>query len=124
MIFSLKKHVNKILPLWVIICSSIFLTSCVNTRNATYFNDLGNTKTPAQAIPETYIQKNDIISITVSSLNPEATEIYNTSNHTTSGQYDSKVNGYLVNSDGFIQFPVLGDIQVAGLTKDQLRNNI
>ena len=124
MIFSLKNYVNKFLPVSAIILSSIFLTSCVNTRNATYFNDLGNTKTPAQEIPETYIQKNDIISIIVSSLNPEATEIYNTSNHTTSGQYDNKVNGYLVNSDGFIQFPVLGDIKVVGLTKDQLKNKI
>lgn len=124
MIFSLKKHVNKILPLWVIIFSSIILTSCVNTRNATYFNDLGNTKTPAQAIPETYIQKNDIISITVSSLNPVATEIYNASNIATSDRYDIKVNGYLVNGDGFIQFPVLGDIQVVGLTKDQLRSKL
>ncbi len=124
MIFSLEKYVNKVLPLSVIISASIFLASCVNTRNATYFNDLGNTKTPAQSIPETYIQKNDIISIIVSSLNPEATQIYNTSNQTTSGQYDNKVNGYLVNSDGFIQFPVLGDIKVAGLTKEQLRNKL
>lgn len=124
MIFSLKKYVNKVLPISVIICLSLFLTSCVNTRNATYFNDLGNTKTLAQTIPDTYIQKNDIISIIVSSLNPEATEIYNASNHPTSSQYDNKVNGYLVNSDGFIQFPVLGDIKVVGLTKEQLRNKL
>ncbi|MDB5010552.1 MAG: sugar transporter, partial [Mucilaginibacter sp.] len=32
--------------------------------------------------------------------------------------------GYLVNNEGIIQFPVLGDIKVAGLTTNQLRLEI
>lgn len=108
----------------MIFCSSILMTSCVNTRNATYFNDLGNTTNTIPQIPESYIQNNDILSINVTSLNPEATEIYNTPN-VIKGPYGSdQVTGYLVNTDGFIQFPVLGNVKAAGLTKDQFKNKL
>ena len=122
MIFSLKKQINIVLS-FIFLTMMVSMTSCVNTRKATYFNDLGNTTFNAQSIPESFIQKNDIISITVSSLNPEATEIYNTPN-TSTGPNGNQLNGYLVNSDGYIQFPVLGDVKAAGLTKDQFKNKL
>lgn len=92
-------------------------SSCVNTRQAIYFNGLNdgtiNANTP---IPEPVIQLNDVLTITVSDLNPEAAQAYNAPNNSTTG--------YLVNANGTIQFPILGSLKAAGLTKDQLKDSI
>jgi polysaccharide export outer membrane protein len=113
-----------------IVCSLLLcaiglsFSSCVNTRKATYFNDLKDTTLRSQlVVPESVIQKNDIISISVSSLNPEASSIYNTPN-VTPGPNGVQFNGYLVNNDGNINYPVLGNIKAAGLSKEQLKNFI
>lgn len=105
--------------------------SCTNTKKATYFNGAqpGSivSNTP---IPESIIQKNDILNITVSSLNPEASAFFNTSSGgssaggTAPGAESSKSGGYLVSSDGYIQFPLLGNIKAEGLTKNQLKEKI
>ncbi|RYY63092.1 MAG: polysaccharide export protein [Chitinophagaceae bacterium] len=105
----------------VLICFS----SCVNTRNATYFNDLKDSRIATnQPIPELLLQKNDILSITVTSLNPEASIIFNMPPATVSGTEIASTNGYLINSDGNIEFPILGNVKAAGITKEQLKNNI
>lgn len=108
------------LPLLVV----ILLVSCVDTRKATYFNGVNtgtiNEKTP---VPESIIRPNDLLSITVSSLNAEATAVFNAPNNAIN-QPGGGASGYLVNADGTIQFPLLGNIQVAGLTKEQLKEKI
>ena len=63
------------------------------------------------------------MSITVTSLNATATEIFNTPN-TAGSQPGQGVAGYLVNFDGTIQFPMLGSIKAAGFTKEQLKENL
>ena len=106
----------------ILALASFLFTSCVSTREATYFNDVKDTDAIASTtIPESHIQKNDILSITVSSLNPQASAVFNAPVGP-SGQAD--VNGYLVNTDGNIQFPVLGNIKAAGLTKDALKTSL
>ena len=102
--------------------------SCVNTRKATYFNNIQNADLPEQDI-EPVIQKNDVLSIIVSSLNPEATAIFNTPNQSvissSSGTGTTSVTtGYLVDRDGRIVFPLLGYIQAGGLTQRQLTDEL
>jgi polysaccharide export outer membrane protein len=100
--------------------------SCVNTRKTTYFNDIQNGvyKTSYEA-PEPLIHKNDLLSIYVSSLNATESLIYNTpglSSITSASANGPAVQnvGYLVNTEGNIQFPVLGTIKVEGLTTNEL----
>jgi len=81
---------------------------------------------------EPVIQTNDLLNISVTSLNPEATMVFNTPNITmpvsstssgttfSAGYGTPQLMGYLVNSDGTIKFPVLGPVKAAGLTKRQL----
>jgi polysaccharide export outer membrane protein len=98
--------------------------SCVNTQKATYFNSLKDMKIDSGArVPEPVIQKNDILNIAVSSLNPDATAIFNMA-PTVNTNSGTQLNGYLVSDDGFIQFPVLGNIKAAGLTKNELKQFI
>lgn len=112
---------------------SIFLvmfSSCINTRKAKYFPDaLDGTIATNTPIPEAVIQQNDILSITISSPNEEASAILNTEpargteGIATSATLGSAA-GYLVGVDGTVQLPLLGPIKAAGLTKDELQKNI
>ncbi|MDT0677699.1 polysaccharide biosynthesis/export family protein [Autumnicola musiva] len=106
------------------------MASCVSSRNATYFNLNKDSvyKSEIENI-EPIIQKNDLLSISVSSLNPEASEMFNipnlsaTQTSTATGS-TAQASGYLVDQDGIIRFPFLGKIEAAGKTKKALREEI
>ncbi len=124
MLNSLRKHCFQLAGL----CVFLFLTACVDTRKAVYFNNITDQNIPAvNREMEPIIQKNDIISINVSSLNPDASVMFNAPktptslNASGSTMLSADVGGYLVNPDGTIQFPVLGNIKALGLTKSQLK---
>lgn len=121
-----KKYIYFLSFLFII----TYATSCVNTKKATYFNDLqdGNVIPSLNDTISTIIQKNDILSIVITSLNPEASAIFNASNASitnfTSAGSNQSTSGYLVNTEGSIQLPILGNIKVVGLTKKELKEQI
>ena len=105
------------------------LSSCSSTKQATYFSNASDTTILTRLDEaETLIQKNDMLSVYISSLNPEASAVFNapnsqaTTTSTTTGS--ASAGGYLVNTDGNIQIPILGNIKAAGLTKKQLKADI
>jgi polysaccharide export outer membrane protein len=105
------------------------LSSCADSKKFVYFEGIkdGTLKTAYPNV-ESVIQKNDLLSITVSSANAAASAIFNAPNESTptTSSATSYANtltvGYLVNSSGDIQFPVLGKVHAAGLNKTQLQN--
>ena len=123
---------SNIKRLFLFVLPAFFLTavSCVNTRKTTYFNDIQNGvyKTSYDAA-QPIIHKNDLLSIYVTSLNADASMIFNapsipsTTTSTANGSMSQNV-GYLVNEEGNIRFPVLGNMKVEGLTVKQLNDNI
>jgi polysaccharide biosynthesis/export protein len=104
--------------------------SCGDTRKAVYFANQGDSaQYPNLQPPLSVIQNNDLLSINVSGRNNESTDVFNYPNRVTTtvssasgGQL--QVSGYLVNTEGNIQFPVLGNMKVAGLTTLQLRDQL
>ena len=106
------------------------ISSCVNTKKIAYFNDVkDSTLIASKGGLEPIIQKKDILSISVSSLSPEATVLFNTPNlpmtpATQTTNTTPQTAGYLVSEDGTIKFPILGNIPAAGLTQKQLEKNI
>ncbi len=95
------------------------LISCGSNKQVAYFDNIQSGTIPAPTTNvDVPIQRNDILSISINSLNPEATAVFNTSNRPT------EALGYLVNEDGFIQFPIIGNIRAIGLTKKQLSDHI
>jgi len=104
--------------------------SCVDSKKSAYFTDQKTAVLPSSiVIPENVIQNNDLLSISVSSLNAEVSAIFNSPNNTPvniSSNYGSLGNsaGYLVNVEGNIYFPIVGAIKASGLTENQLRKNI
>jgi len=109
-----------------ILIAIIFGVSCTAAKKTAYFSTL-NTETilASNEAPKPVIQINDLLSITVSSLSPQASSEYNIPNSIgfTSLSYNSAVSpvsGYLVGPDGYIKFPRLGRVKAAGLTPDEL----
>lgn len=116
--------INKLLSLAFL----FLLASCTSTRNLVYFKDLEGTNNYTEEIRNKInprIQPDDQLSITVSSLNPESNVLFNsgvmpsTNGAATGGATARPNEGYLVDKEGFINFPVLGKVQLGGLTKEQ-----
>jgi len=105
------------------------LASCADTRKLAYFEGAPESGIKSNVTNvEPIIQKNDILSITVSSLNPEASTVFNAPNLSnpsggTMAGFNNVV-GYLVSPDGNIQFPVIGSVHAEGLTKSQLSHQL
>jgi len=114
----------------LLVLYSLIEISCVSTQRATYFNNAKDTTIyKAADLAEAFIQKKDILSISITSLNPEASSIFNTTNNfvisnTTASGTSAQSSGYLVDINGDIQLPILGNIKAAGVTKKQLKDNI
>src|SRR5690242_14585433 len=108
----------------------LIATSCTSTRKVAYFSDVQDSlRIISKAGLEPVIQKKDILSITVNSLSNEATVVFNMPNQPMTPNAASSPNmpqtaGYLVSDEGTIRFPILGDLQAAGLTQKQLENEI
>ncbi|WP_299761824.1 polysaccharide biosynthesis/export family protein [uncultured Pontibacter sp.] len=106
------------------------MSACSSTKEAVYFSSVTETEygSSVESLEPT-IQKNDLLSISVSSLNPDASEIFNafsTSNvrSVTASNTVAPATGYLVDQDGYIQFPMLGKIRAAGMSKKALKDEI
>lgn len=112
----------------VIFCA--FFSACTNTKQAVYFSDTNQSEFLSKAENlEPVIQPNDLLNISVSSMNPAASEIFNVSgsNNFRASSATSTISqspGYLVDSEGYIQFPFLGRIKAAGLTKKAFQQGI
>lgn len=110
--------------LWAFLFILIMGSSCTSTRKIAYFENLKDTSFISRLDATDFIiQNNDILSISISSLNAEASAIFNMGNNFASGS-SAQSSGYLVNSDGNIQLPILGNIKATGLTKKQLKDTI
>lgn len=102
--------------------------SC-STRNLIYFSDLPPAAIhteKAAGIADQVIRAADYISVRVSTLNPETNLLFNTGvipslgNNTTVSNSDFlSSDGYRVDKDGAINFPVLGKVVLGGLTIDE-----
>ena len=102
----------------------LVFASCAR-RNPVYFSDMSATEpsSPIKNFSSPKIQSDDILTITVSSLSPESNVVFNNVLLPSTGNTNmiaDKINeGYLVDKDGFINFPVIGKIALAGLTKEE-----
>lgn len=116
-----------------LILTAICFSACgVKYKTIPYFTDLPDTAKIEQQINNytiLKIQKDDILEIKVSSLNAEASAIFNFGNTSTSNtgsnlSTSATGNGFIVDQNGMIQLPYLGLIKVAGLTTTEARELI
>lgn len=108
---------------WVLmVCSILLLPSCLSTKAPEFFEKIVKDTTinnVAKKDLDPVIQKGDLLGITIGSLSPENTVLYNFPQNALAGQL-----GYLVDSNGQINFVKLGLIQAAGITRNNLKLNL
>lgn len=107
------------------------MSSCDVSKRITYFQDIQDHQTASgkteQPTPEIRLRPEDKISIIVNTKVPELTALFNlpyTSRVLGSSNENVSTNhgtlGYIIKADGTIDFPVLGAVQAAGKTRDEL----
>ena len=124
---------SNIRNLLVFLVTLIFFTSsCVSSKKIVYLDNITDSVTNVISNARTNfnapIQKNDLLTISVGGSNPEDLTALNSGSGyvpgATAAGSASKSIGYLVESDGKIQFPFLGRIRAAGLTRLQLEDTL
>jgi polysaccharide export outer membrane protein len=113
-----------------VILSALFvLGSCASTKDIVYFqNRLVNQPETIDKHAGIVIQPKDMVSIVVSSKNPELAAMFNLpvisyqagSEISQLASYNQRLMGYVVSDAGTIDFPVLGELKVVGMTRWEL----
>lgn len=104
------------------------LLSCSTKKQMLYFQDIDEKSQKDVVYSENKVQINDILSITVSAIIPETALPYNQRfySNTSSGSNEgnAKLSGYLVSSDKTITFPILGKLEILGMTTSEVEDLI
>ena len=125
--FNIFENFNNMKKIISLVFLLLTLISCSTKRDILYFRDIKDKPETKVIYTQNNIQINDILMITVSALNPDSAIPFNASFYnsgTGSSENASKFSGYLVNTDGNISFPILGNIPVAGKTTSEVENLI
>ena len=100
------------------------VTSCSTPKNVAYIQNSDDVDyAKSEFLYDARIMPKDILTITVNTVNPEASEPFNLLIHNTLNASRSiatsggALQTYLVDNNGCIDFPVVGTLQVGGLTK-------
>ena len=107
----------------IIVCFMVLtiISSCVSTKDVPYMKNADIVDlTPSRGLYDAKIMPKDLLTITVSTLNADASAPFNGGSTSIVAQGNSNTastQGYLVDNNGDIEFPLVGKIHVAGLTK-------
>ncbi len=120
----LKNKIPHILLLGMV----LLLAGCSASRKIAYMQDVRSDERREVATVPVTAQPGDKISIVVNSKNPELADMFNLPIMThrvgqpmNSGyNYNQQVSSYTVDSDGNIDFPILGELHVEGLKREKI----
>lgn len=129
----MKKSLNVILLACVLLS-----TSCISQRKLSYLRDV--TEASADSINQTYVSqkenyitKGDLLSIFVNAMDVEAVQAFNLpvastqrlgTRQVTTAANGGSLQGYWVDPNGEIDFPVLGKLHVEGMSTTQLKDTL
>ena len=120
---------NLFFIVFAVLCMT--LGSCGSSKQIAYFQNADSLSYAAsKGLFDAKIMPKDLLTITVSTTDPKAATPFNLSvtNTLNATGYLSTGAGslqtYLVDNDGFINFPVVGQLKVGGMTKRQCENYI
>ena len=106
----------------------LIATSCGTPKNVAYFQDLNNNPDTVITLQNRVItvKPTDKIYIGVKSKDPQISQLFNLTGGTSSGATNMSQDAYYytVDSRGDIDFPVVGKIQVAGLTREEIAEKV
>jgi polysaccharide export outer membrane protein len=116
---------NKFFYPFAVLAMVLLISSCTGSKQVAYFQNADTVDLASSAgLYDAKIMPKDMLTITVSTTTPEAAMPFNLSVANTVGTTGNlssgsgTLQGYLVDNDGNINFPVVGIIHVVGLTKN------
>lgn len=137
---NLKKRLRFFKYSSYLLISSFLITGCKTPQDVAYFQDVQEISANGVVIPssgEIKIEPNDKLSIVVKTMDPTLSALFNLSTVTdrvgetttlntgagtlrNSAAVSTGISKYTVDPNGTIDFPVLGEIKVAGMTRAEL----
>lgn len=116
-----------ILCWYKVVIITLLFTSCASKKDIVYFQNAKNFETIVDT--DTFKAKlkvGDIVSVYVSTIDLEVTKPYNLIIQSSGGGGSGSGGGgrlidYLIDSDGNIDFPVLGKVKLVGLTTEEAK---
>ncbi|GAB3702674.1 polysaccharide biosynthesis/export family protein [Spirosoma flavus] len=123
----LKNQICHIIGTITILSWAASLESCTSARKLVYFQG-ATQRDDTLAILAPYIpviKKGDVLSVQVSSLNAEASSFFNPTSAAEGNTFINptnplaRVSGYLVDTDGTIKLPLIGQLPVVDLTNSK-----
>ncbi len=94
------------------------MVGCGSSKNVTYWQNIDSISLAAsKGLYDARIMPKDELTILVQTTDPLTSEPFNLRLNGQQNQTQNK--GYLVDNDGYINFPIVGKIHVAGLTKTE-----
>lgn len=115
---------------------AFLLVSCQSYKKVPYLQDMALVSVTEQGVQKVGVKvmPKDLLTITVSCSTPELATPFNLINPSSSGEMGGKIIGqgtrsstlqqYLVDNQGDINFPMLGEIHVGGFTKTEIESLI
>lgn len=116
--------------------ATLLMVSCSTPKNISYFQELNSGSIiQAAKVLDVKVKPEDKLSIVVSTQEPALSQLFNlvttqnrlenmSSTSGTTGSGNGQVSYYTVDSYGDINFPVVGKIHIAGLTREQAAEKI
>lgn len=117
---------RSILPLFALV---LLLVSCNTSKEILYFQDTKiDVPIEIKSSRDITVQPKDQISIVVSSKEPQLAALFNLtrvqvragSTDVRAGGGSGEISGYTIDEKGCIDFPILGQLKVAGMTKSAI----
>jgi polysaccharide export outer membrane protein len=118
------KHIKLLFGLLVV---TLFLTGCGSSKNVAYFQNSDTVNLEAsRMLYDARIMPKDMLTITVSTTDPEAAVPFNLTVATvqsmslrSNSTSQATLQTYLVDNEGNIDFPLVGRMHLGGLTKSE-----
>lgn len=123
---QLKRH-----SWWIFAAGVLMISSCSTPKNVSYFPELeSGTQVIPNQVNNIVVKPEDKLEIVVTTQDPVLNNLFNlvTTQNRVGGVNSSYSNGmvpyYTVDHSGDINFPVIGKIHIAGLTRDRVAEKI
>ena len=122
----MKNQITHSLLFVIFIITLLSTTSCGSKRDILYFQDYDQSNNQYNIGYSARIMPNDNLFITVTASNPNAVEVFNMAQFSRGSITNASLDvfGYLVDQNGNINLPLVGELQVAGLTKSEVTDLI
>lgn len=125
--FALHTVKNRIATIALSILIVAGFADCNSSKQVAYFQDVPDTASVVKrvkntAFEEPVIHKGDVLNINITTIDAQVNGIEQ--QEQAEGKEGESIKGFMVDKDGFIEMPIIGRVQVEGMTTMQLKEAV